>query len=164
MEFKNELRDTVLKIAESNLADPAFFIVEIQVKGSSDQPKIIVLVDGDNGVKIDDCARLSRKIGSELELKSDLNFSLEVSSPGLDHPLVSIRQYRKNVGRLVKCELEGGKVIKGRLEKVTDDTVSLKMEQGKSKKKKKGKKKEDTPAEMELPLTDIVKTKVLIEF
>jgi ribosome maturation factor RimP len=65
----------------------------------------------------------------------DGDFSLEVSSPGLDEPLKSLRQYKKNVGRLVELVMQDGSKIEGRLLEVTEDGVIVEETKGKNKKK-----------------------------
>ena len=83
---------------EEAIADTNLFIVEI--KGIAVK-RAMVLLDGDEGVKIEDCARVSRHINQKMEedgLEEAL-ISLEVSSPGVDFPLKFERQYPQHVGR-----------------------------------------------------------------
>ena len=53
------------------------------------------------------------------------DFELQVSSPGLDAPIVTERQYTKNIGRDIIVSLESGKDLKGKLEVVQDSGISL---------------------------------------
>ena len=115
-----------------------------------------VLVDGDDGISIDTCAKLSRKISEEIEGLIEGKFTLEVSSPGVDYPLSSIRQYRKNIGRRLKVTNLEDFNLKGRLQEVSDDGILLLQE------KKKGNKTESI--KHQIPFTEIKKTTVLIEF
>jgi ribosome maturation factor RimP len=150
------LSDQIVKLVEQNLADPAHFLVDVVLKGSGGNQKVLILVDGDSGISIDACATLSRKISEEMESLIDGKFILEVSSPGVDYPLSTVRQYRKNIGRKLKVTGEDEKVTKGRLIAVSDDGITLARES------KKGKKK--TEGEQEIHFSDIKKTTVLIEF
>ena len=123
-------------IAESHLRDDSFFIVDVVSKGVTGRTKHLILLDGDNGVTIDDCAELSRKVSSEIETEDLIQnaFVLEVSSPGLDQPLASKRQYKNNVGRKLKIRLMDGSTIQGKLEGISDESLSL-LKESKEKKK-----------------------------
>jgi ribosome maturation factor RimP len=65
----------------------------------------------------------------------DGNFSLEVSSPGLDEPLKKQRQYQKNVSRFVEVTLVDGTRREGKLTESTEDGIVVEWEEGKGKKK-----------------------------
>jgi len=85
-------------------------------------------------------------------------YVLEVSSPGLDHPLINLRQYLKNVGRKVKVDTTDGQAIRGELLEAKADFILVNQEI-----KEKGKKKiklEETKVSFE----NIDKTKVLVSF
>jgi len=138
--------------------DPQYFVVEIVISGN-DRKKIVVLIDGDEGVNIDYCASISRQLGHRLEENAVLDnaYILEVSSPGLDHPLTTTRQYIKNIGRDVKVETEA-KTMKGELLTVEKDSIMINQiikEKGKNKK---------VEEETNIPFSDIIKTKVLVSF
>ena len=86
---------------ESLLAEEKeIFLVDMIQKGTGSTAKLIVLLDGDQGVTIDQCASISRQTSHFIDEESDLTepLTLEVSSAGLDHPLKLIRQYFKNIG------------------------------------------------------------------
>src|SRR6266516_3244503 len=76
------------------------FLVELQVSPAND---IKVFLDTDTGITIEKCIRINRALYKKIEEEfPDGNFSLEVSSPGVDEPLKIKRQYKKNVGRMVE--------------------------------------------------------------
>lgn len=156
--FSMDLKDQILKIAEEHLKDEDHYIVDIVISSSNGPKKVLVLLEGDNGVTIDDCADLSRALGNELEETNLIEeaFRLEVSSPGVDYPLQSLRQYKKNIGRNVKISLREGKDLKGVLKAATEEKVLLNQEL------KKGKKTEYK--EVEIAVSDIKKTIVQISF
>jgi ribosome maturation factor RimP len=111
--------------AEQLLERDDLFIVEVIFTGAKNSQKITVLVDGDQGVDIDVCAAVSRKLASFIE-EGDLikdKYILEVSSPGVDYPLTSQRQYKKNIGRKVKVFLKGNKDLEGKLADVKNDHI-----------------------------------------
>lgn len=153
-----DLKDQIFKIAEEHLKDEDHYIVDIVISSSNGPKKVLVLLEGDNGVTIDDCADLSRALGNELEETNLIEeaFRLEVSSPGVDYPLQSLRQYKKNIGRNVKISLREGKDLKGVLKAAAEEKVLLNQEL------KKGKKTEYK--EVEIAVSDIKKTIVQISF
>lgn len=144
-------------MAESLLKDESHFIVDVIASFKGSVGKVLVIVDGDKGIGIDDCADLSRDLSKQLD---DTNliagaFNLEVSTPGLDQPLKSKRQYVKNIGRNVRVRL-ADKLEEGKLTTVTDNSIQLTQETGS------GKKKEEKT--IEIPFDKIEKTIVLVSF
>jgi ribosome maturation factor RimP len=122
-----ELKEHLVTIVEKNLPSQDYFLVDIILKGSEQQRKVIVLLDGDNGITIDACAKVSRALGVELE-EDDLfpgRYTLEVSSTGLDYPLVLHRQYMSRIGKLLDLTLTDGTVLKGKLLKVNDNEIII---------------------------------------
>ena len=112
-----------------------YFLVDVRVKPTSN---IKVFLDGDQGISIEKCVQINRGLYKRLE-ESGLfptgDFSLEVSSPGLDEPLKLHRQYKKNIGRQVELLLQDGSKIEGRLLEVSEDGVIVEETKGKNKKK-----------------------------
>lgn len=144
--------------------DPSLFLVDVNLSNSKNSQKVVVYLDGDEGISIDVCAEISRKLGATIE-EEDLikgSFTLEVSSPGLDLPLKLHRQYKKNVGRKVKVLRQDNSTLKGTLAKVNEHQIVLEEEQ-KIKSKDKSKKKGETK-EVMIPFEDIKKINVLASF
>jgi len=111
------------------------FLVEVRVKPTNN---IRVYIDGDQGISIEKCVQINRGLYKKLEemaLFPNGDFSLEVSSPGLDEPLKLHRQYRKNIGRLVELLLQDGSKLEGRLLEVSEDGLIVEETKGKNKKK-----------------------------
>lgn len=153
-----ELKKTITQLAERHLQDDTYFIVDVVIKGVQGKTKILVLLDSDQGVNIDDCARLSRKIGGELEEGEvlDIAYILEVSSPGLDHPLAMERQYFKNIGRKLRIHTMEGSVCEGTLLEFSNQVLYLEtLEKEKNKKVSK---------KVEVPFSTIQKANVLASF
>lgn len=149
----------VIELINSWIEGSDLFLVDVSTGKSND---IRVLVDSMEGVKVSECAELSRWLTVELEL-IDENFSLEVSSPGLGAPLVLKQQYMKNIGREVEVVFKDGKKKKGKLTGVSEDGIEMevteKMVAGGSQKKKK-----NVLVSKTFALEDIKSTKVVIEF
>ncbi|GAA4094902.1 ribosome assembly cofactor RimP [Mucilaginibacter panaciglaebae] len=142
------------KIAEINRPD--VFLVSAKLHSNG---KLIILIDGDKGVGIDECVQISRYVGFKLEEEDVIKtaYNLEVSSPGIDTPLVQPRQYTKNIGRNLSIKMADGSKREGTLRDATEDAVIIE-----EKIKEKGKKAEIV--ESTIPLEQISETKVLISF
>ncbi|MEM0941927.1 MAG: hypothetical protein AAF806_23275 [Bacteroidota bacterium] len=125
-----ELR--IREIVESILGED-LFLIKILIKGNIGNRKVLVFLDGDDGISIDQCSKVSRKIGAEIEAQDLMHekYTLEVSSPGLDFPLVLGRQYRKNIGRELKVELLNGEKVEGKLIQANEGKISLNTKEGK---------------------------------
>lgn len=152
-----ELSDEIRKLAETHLKDKSHFVVEVITNLRQHPKKLLVILDGDKGISIDDCAELSRELSNALDegnLISD-TFVLEVSTPGLDQPLKGKRQYVKNIGRKVKVKLKD-KTVEGKLTAVHEEGIELLQQMGS------GKKKEEKI--VEIPFEEIDKTFVLVSF
>lgn len=151
-----EIREEIKKIAEGKLEDPGLFVVDVVVSLRGKQ-KVLVTVDGDQGVTIDHCANLSRAMAEELDKLPGLNeaYLLEVSTPGVDHPLKFTRQYAKHVGRTLKV-IRGDQTVEGKLTQVTTESVTLEQAIGTGKK---------TEIKIiEVPFSEIEKSFVLVSF
>ena len=101
------------------------FLVEIKIKPTNN---IKLFLDADSGMSIEKCIRVNRALYKKIEesgLFPNGDFSLEVSSPGVDEPLKLHRQYIKNIGRSVEATLTDGSVKTGKLTAVTDNEISL---------------------------------------
>jgi ribosome maturation factor RimP len=147
----------VKELVEEKIADkPNLFLVDIKMHSNG---KLMILVDGDNGIGIDDCVAISRHVGFHLEEENVIEtaYNLEVSSPGIDTPLTSARQYAKNVGRTLAIKMADGAKREGKLIGITEDAIIVEEII-----KEKGKKAETV--ESVIPIDKITETKVLISF
>lgn len=116
------------KVAELISDDPALFVVEVSLKGTPGNQKLWVALDGEQGVQIDRCALVSRKLGHWIEEENliETAYNLEVSSAGMGSPLKLLRQYKKNEGRQVEVTLKEGGKVQGKL--IGSDEHTLKLE------------------------------------
>jgi ribosome maturation factor RimP len=124
-----EIAEEIRKIAEEKLSGGSQFIVDVIVTSKRGPRKILVILDGDTGININDCANLNRELSKDLEALPSLqeSYLLEVSTPGLDQPLKLKRQYRKNIGRRLSVRL-ADKVLEGKLVEVSEDKITLEQE------------------------------------
>lgn len=106
---------------------PELFTVLVKIKGNDSNQRITVLIDGEPSFTIDQCAKVSRKISAILEEKDIFSgkYTLEVSSPGVDYPLMFPRQYHKNVGRNVRIETVAGETLEGKLAKSDEEGIDI---------------------------------------
>jgi ribosome maturation factor RimP len=118
--------DSIRGMIEEILRDePVYFLVDLKIKPTNN---IKVFLDGDSGITIEKCVRVNRMLYKKLEeaaLYPEGDFSLEVSSAGLDEPLKSMRQYKKNIGRPVEISLTEGGLKEGVLKAVTEEGLVL---------------------------------------
>jgi len=132
----NETVRTVEGLVQTMLApEPGYFLVEVRIKPTNN---VKVFIDGDEGISIEKCVRFNRALYKMLEgtnLFPAGDFSLEVSSPGLDEPLKLHRQYKKNIGRQVELVLHDGSKREGRLVEVGEDGIIVEETVGQKKKK-----------------------------
>lgn len=127
---------TIERMVNALLEDqPQYFLVETRIKPTNN---VKIYLDGDQGITIEKCISINRALYKQLE-ESGLfpadDFSLEVSSPGLDEPLKLHRQFLKNIGRPVEVLLKDGRKIEGRMIEVTDAGLVIEETRGKNKKK-----------------------------
>ena len=152
----SDIIETVTAMLNPLIEGTDMFLVNITVKPTNN---IKIFLDADTGLSIEKCARINRSIRHQLEetgMFPDGNFSLEVSSPGVDEPLTSTRQYQKNINRTVAVTVqeEEEKEIIGVLKEVTEEGLLLEI--------KDKKKKESTM--VTVPFANIKKTVVQIVF
>jgi ribosome maturation factor RimP len=115
-------------------AQPQDFLVSIKVKPTNN---IKIFLDSDEGISIEKCVRYNRKLYALIEEKAlfpEGNFSLEISSPGVDEPLKMNRQYVKNIGRKVLVTFIDETQKEGKLLEVTEKDILLEQTTGKGKK------------------------------
>src|SRR3954466_2645401 len=105
MDKETLIRTIEQKINDLLAAHPLHFLVEIRIKPTNN---VKVFIDGDEGIILSELIDYNRKLYKILEESAmfpDGDFSLEVSSPGLDEPLKLFRQYKKNIGRFIEITL-----------------------------------------------------------
>lgn len=132
------------------------FIVSIRIKPTNN---IKVFLDADSGLNIDKCVKINRKMYRIMEEGAwypDGNFSLEVSSPGIDEPLKLLRQYKKNIGRKVEVTLNDDSKQEGKLLEADEAQIRLEQTSGKNKKL--------VTEIKDIPFDTIKETTVQIEF
>ena len=152
--------ETVEKLLQPLLTDDVF-LVDIKIRPINN---IKIYLDADNGLGIEKCIKINRalyKIMEEMEIYPNGDFSLEVSSPGIDEPLKLHRQYLKNVGRDIEVALKDdtkhiGKLISVNENEAGETQIMIEFKEGKNKKA--------VIKQLVIPFSDIKETVVLIKF
>ena len=144
-------------LKESFEENNSLFLIDFTVDNSN---HIKVVIDGDQGVSVNDCIAVSRKIEHNLDREEE-DFSLEVLSAGVSEPLRLARQYQKNIGRTLAVTTPEGK-IEGKLVKMEDGNITLQWQAREPKPVGKG--KVTVNKEAVLPIDEITEAKVIIKF
>ncbi len=149
-------REHVLKLVDEAIADnEALFLIDFSINNNS---IIKVIVDSDNGVSLKECIRISRHIEHNLDRENE-DFSLEVTSPDISDDLVNVRQYKKNMDRIMVIKTENGD-FEGKLVEANHKNITLHWKAREQKPIGKG--KITVEKEAIIPLKDIRKAKVKI--
>ena len=154
MTVDTQIQD-IEKLVNSLLTDD-IFLVSIKVKPTNNYK---IYLDADSGLGIEKCIKINRtlyKVMEELGYHPDGDFSLEVSSPGVDEPLKLLRQYKKNIGRSIEVITNDDVKQEGLLKEVTDDSITIEYVEGKGKKA--------VTINKVVNFADIKQTRVLIKF
>jgi ribosome maturation factor RimP len=155
-------KDTIVKLAQERIEElnNGVYIVELNINNGN---QIFLELDKEEGsIAIEDCMSVSRNIEHNLDREEE-DFSLEVSSAGIDQPFRVLKQYLKNIGREVKVlTFEHGRRIEGLLISADEDQIVVEV---KEKKRLEGRKKKIWVSE-EIPLkyNEIKETKLVISF
>jgi ribosome maturation factor RimP len=144
-------------VSEGLQEKPSVFLIDLII---SESFKIIVTLDGDNGVALQDCIDISRAIENNLD-REEQDFSLEVASVGVGSPLKMVRQYKKNVGRTLIVKL-ATETMEAELVEANDNFIILSWKAREPKKVGKG--KETVQKRQEIPYTEIKEAIVTVTF
>ena len=144
--FEN-IREIAQQVAEQN----NLFLIDLIVRGSESSRVIEVFIDGEINITADECALVSREISKQIDEKELLkSYRLDVSSPGVERPLIYLKQYQKHLNRLFEIEFNVSDLpttFKGKLISVEDEVLTFQSNK-----------------EIKIKFQDIVKAKVLVSF
>ena len=133
---KNRLASKVRALTEEVIAGTPYFIVDVEVRGHKGTRVVEIFIESDTDLDHDDLARISNEVGFMLDVEDafDDSYTLEVSSPGIKRPLTMPRQFKKNVGRVlrVKTKSENGSSenIMGELIDADEESITLETAAG----------------------------------
>ncbi|MCF6222987.1 MAG: ribosome assembly cofactor RimP [Flavobacteriaceae bacterium] len=152
--MKNKVTTLVNEAIEEN---SALFLIDLIF---SNDNSILVVVDGDQGVPLSECIRISRHVEHNLDREEE-DFSLEVTTPNITDPIVNFRQYNKNINRTLKVRTETEK-FEGKLIEVNENNITLHWKAREPKPIGKG--KVTVEKQQTIPLSEVKQAKVKIIF
>jgi ribosome maturation factor RimP len=129
-----EVRERLRALLKPGVEALGFELVDVELAGNSGHPTLRIYIDGEGGITVDDCASVSRQLSSILDVEDPLpgSYNLEVSSPGLDRPLVTVADFSKRLGETVKVKmalaLEGRRNFAGKLLSVNDLGITVEVD------------------------------------
>lgn len=144
-------KEVVLDIIKGKLDGSDLFLVDLRIGKDN---KISVFIDGDNGVKIQDCIDLSRLIEGNFDREVE-DFELSVYSAGIGEPLLLKRQYKKNIGRNIAVITNNDERFEGELLRVDEEKILVRLL---------SKRKKDLVVEKEIMFDNIKEGKIIILF
>lgn len=134
-----ELQEAIQNFISPIVSQMGYDLVDVESAGSDRNRVVRIFVDKQGGIQLDDCARISRTISDEIDILDLIpgRYRLEVSSPGIDRPLRTARDFQRNLGREVtlhfrtpeRDEAANAPVV-GSIESVTDEVITLKTADG----------------------------------
>ena len=155
MTFRNKVQE----LLEAALAEREhLFLIDLSINEAN---KISVVLDGDFGVNLQDCIDVSRAVEGCLN-REEQDFSLEVASAGISTPLKLVRQYKKNIGRVLNVSTTNSEKFEALLTQVNEQGIILQWQSRELKKIGKG--KETVENKVEIPYQNIKKAVVIISF
>ncbi|MCX7913813.1 MAG: ribosome maturation factor RimP [Thermodesulfovibrionales bacterium] len=152
------LKQKIYEIASEVAIDEGVEIYDVQIQGTGRRTLLRVLIDKDGGVTINDCEKVSKSLSVLLDVEDLIKtpYILEVSSPGIDRPLVKQKDFKRNIGKLIKIvtleKINNQTFFKGRIIDVGEDWIRILLE-------KKGK-----AEDIFIPINKISKATLEIEF
>ncbi len=150
------LEDKIRSLAERVAEDYNYEVVDITLLGRGKRTFLRISIDKEGGVTLDDCETFSRSLGALLDVEDPIAgpYTLEVSSPGLDRPLKTCGDFKKNIGKLIRIvtneNIDNQSFFLGRLEGVDGDVLRLLLSDGKKR-------------EVSIPLHMVSKARLEIE-
>jgi len=157
----NQNFENIREIAKQIAGQNNLFLIDLIVRGTESSRVIEVYIDGEINISADECALVSREISKQIDEKELLkSYRLDVSSPGVDRPLIYLKQYSKHLNRLFEVEFsaKGGSasggnasgsssIFKGKLISIEDEVLTFQSNK-----------------EIKIKFPDIIKAKVLVSF
>lgn len=126
------MHNRIEDLAKKACDDLKLHLVEVKIRGDRHKPVFEVFADGDTGITLGECENLTRALQDYLDMDESISgdYRLNVSSPGLDRPLIHNFEFKKNIGQLIIVKLllaDGIKEITGKLTGFDDNILELEL-------------------------------------
>ena len=151
---RQSLETRITELAEQVAASMGMEVVLVEIKGDGNRSIVRTFIDQPGGITLDDCERFSKRFSVSLDVEDWIPFSyvLEVSSPGVNRPLVKEADFQRFCGKNAKVRtrshIAGQRNFKGKIVGVTEGRLELEVAPGK---------------QVEIALTDIEKANLMAE-
>ncbi len=147
----NSVNNKINQIASDSAKNNNLFLVEVIHRGTEQNPVIEVFVDGEKNVSANECAKVSSEIKKIIDEENiHKSYRLDVSSPGVDRPLIYIKQFPKHITRNFEIQYKTSnevRKLKGKLISIEEDVLTFLDK-----------------TEIKVKFKDIIKAKVLVSF
>jgi len=147
----NQNLENIREIAQLVAEQNNLFLIDLIVRGSESNRVLEVFIDGEINISADECALVSREISKQIDEKELLkSYRLDVSSPGVERPLIYLKQYPKHLNRLFEIEYNASgssSMFKGRLVSIENEVLTF-----------------QSSKEIKIKFSEIIKAKVLVSF
>jgi len=137
LNWRESLEARITILAEQVAASMGMEVVLVEIKGGGNRSIVRTFIDKPGGVSLNDCERFSKRLSVLLDVEDWIPFSyiLEVSSPGLNRPLIKEADYRRFAGQNAKVRtrlpVEGQRSFRGKVLGITEGRVGLEVAPGK---------------------------------
>ena len=162
--------DQVRAIVERVAASQGLEVVELELRGGGKSRMLRIFIDKPNGVTHEDCANLSREIGTILDVEDAIpggSYTLEVSSPGLDRKLFKAADFERFQGSRVKLTtrepVNGNRHFEGRLDHFESGRLTLDLAEARRNFRPRNAGEAPAPHKLEIDLTNVEKANLVPE-
>jgi ribosome maturation factor RimP len=131
------LRERLTALLEPVIADLGYELLLLEFSPNKSSAMLRLFIDSADGINLDDCAKVSREVAATLDVEDPIkqSYQLEVSSPGMDRPLVKPEHFQRFRGELVRIEtlapMAGNRRrFRGTLLEATEHDVTVQMPDG----------------------------------
>jgi len=127
-------RDELVKLLEPAIEKLGYELADLELKLGGADGLLRLFIDKDGGIEIDDCSSVSRQVSAILDVENPLpgNYTLEVSSPGLDRTLTKPAHFQRFMGEDVKVKLrfplEGRRNFRGALKAADEENIEVEVD------------------------------------
>jgi ribosome maturation factor RimP len=122
------------ELVQPLVTDLGYEFVGLEYSSNPKNPALVIYIDKPEGIAVEDCEQTSREVAALLDVEDPIagHYVLEVSSPGMDRPLFTVRQFEQFIGEQVQltlfAPLEGRRKFKGRILGVQEEQILIEQD------------------------------------